>query len=136
MDAQVYCPEKISFMVYGVEWSQDLGDGEVSIERKETSKERVTLTGRPLFSCDPASKHAKIKFKLIQTSKLNALLDLASKNHIGFPIVVSDMNTGNSYGSKEAYVIKPASLKFGKDDDMEWELSATYLQSAVVVRAV
>jgi len=136
MDAQVYCPEKISFMVYGTEWSQDLGDGEVSIERKETLKERVTLTGKPLFSCDPASKHAKIKFKLIQTSKLNALLDLASKNHIGFPIAITDMNTRNSYGSKEAYVTKPASPKFGKDEDMEWELSATYLQSAVIAGAV
>jgi hypothetical protein len=136
MDAQVYCPEKISLMVYGVEWSQDLGDGEVSIERKETLKERTTLTGKPLFSCDPASKHAKIKLKLIQTSKLNALLNLASKNNIGFPIVITDMNTKNSYSSKEAYVIKPASLKIGKDEDMEWELSATYLQSIVIAGAV
>ena len=132
MALKIYDPKNVAFMLDGVDYSEELGEDGLKIEKKEAVKVRTSVSGRPLLSKIQESLHSKITVSVVRGSPLNTVLEQKLNSSKPFSISLVDMNNKSTENSNEAVVTKAPDTEFKDDSDLTWELYATYLKSSTV----
>jgi len=132
MALKIYDPKNVAFMLDGVDYSEELGEDGLKIEKKEAVKVRTAVSGRPLLSKIQESLHSKITVSVVRGSPLNTVLEQKLNSSKPFSISLVDMNNKSTENSNEAVVTKAPDTEFKDDSDLTWELYATYLKSSTV----
>lgn len=129
MAKEVFDVDDVVLMVDGVDISEYLDDAAVTIERAEDKKVRYSLKGKPLVSKNPEAKHATVKFKLLQDSAFNIILQAKDT----FSIAVLDMNVSKrAYTASVAHVMKLPNDTVGTDEAGEYEVLAEYMKKDMI----
>jgi len=132
MALKVYDPKDVAFMVNGVDYSEELGEDGVKIEKKESVKARTAVSGRPLMSKTQEALHSKVTVSVVRGSPLNTVFQQMLDKSEPFTISMIDMNNKATENSNETLVTKAPDTEFKDDSDLTWELFATYLKSTTV----
>lgn len=132
MALKIYDPKNVAFMLDGVDYSEEIGEEGVKIEKKEAVKARTAVSGRPLLSKSQEALHSKITVSVVRGSPLNTVLQQKLDSAKSFSIALIDMNNKDTDNSNEVVVTKAPDSEFKSDADKSWELYATYLKSSTV----
>jgi len=132
MALKIYDPKDVAFMLNGVDYSEELGEDGLKIEKKEAIKVRTSVSARPLLSKIQEALHSKVTVSVLRGSALNTVLQNMLDKSEAFSISLVDMNNKSSENANETVVTKAPDVEFKDDSDLTWELYATYLKSSTV----
>jgi hypothetical protein len=128
----IYDPKNVAFMVNGVDYSEELGEDGVKIEKIEAIKKRTSVSGRPLLSKSQEALHSKVTVSVVRGSPLNTVFEQMLNRSEYFSVSMIDMNNKATDNANECVVTKEPDKGFKDDSDLTWELYATYLKSSTV----
>jgi len=132
MALKIYDPKNVAFMLNGVDYSEELGENGIKLEKKEAVKARTSVSGRPLLSKTQESLHSKLVISVVRGSPLNTVLQGMLDKSEAFTTALIDMNTKSTENSNETVVTKAPDTEFKDDSDLSWELYATFIKSSTV----